>query len=316
LERVLQVAKSVLRKEGEALIGLSEKLDRSFVHAVNLLLETKGRVVLTGIGKSGIICKKIAATFSSTGTPAFFLHPVDAVHGDLGMLRGDDTLIAVSNSGESAEVLNVVSVVKSFGIPVIGITNDINSSLSKLSDVVLLLHVDEEACPLGLAPTTSTTATLALGDALAAALIVARGFNSEDFARLHPGGKLGIRLSKVKNLMRTGSEIPEVSPDTSMKDAIYEISSKKLGATLVVDNGKLVGIVTDGDLRRFFEKGGKLEDKVKNAMTKNPKTVSEDEFAENALEIMEKFKITVLPVVNKGKIKGILHLHDILGRRF
>jgi len=304
LERVLQVAKSVLRKEGEALIGLSEKLDRSFVHAVNLLLETKGRVVLTGIGKSGIICKKIAATFSSTGTPAFFLHPVDAVHGDLGMLRGDDTLIAVSNSGESAEVLNVVSVVKSFGIPVIGITNDINSSLSKLSDVVLLLHVDEEACPLGLAPTTSTTATLALGDALAAALIVARGFNSEDFARLHPGGKLGIRLSKVKNLMRTGSEIPEVSPDTSMKDAIYEISSKKLGATLVVDNGKLVGIVTDGDLRRFFEKGGKLEDKVKNAMTKNPKTVSEDEFAENALEIMEKFKITVLPVVNKGKIKG------------
>ena len=316
MERVLQVAKSVLRKEGEALIGLSEKLDRSFVHAVNLLLETKGRVVLTGIGKSGIICKKIAATFSSTGTPAFFLHPVDAVHGDLGMLRGDDTLIAVSNSGESAEVLNVVSVVKSFGIPVIGITNDINSSLSKLSDVVLLLHVDEEACPLGLAPTTSTTATLALGDALAAALIVARGFNSEDFARLHPGGKLGIRLSKVKNLMRTGSEIPEVSPDTSMKDAIYEISSKKLGATLVVDNGKLVGIVTDGDLRRFFEKGGKLEDKVKNAMTKNPKTVSEDEFAENALEIMEKFKITVLPVVNKGKIKGILHLHDILGRRF
>jgi arabinose-5-phosphate isomerase len=316
LERVLQVAKSVLRKEGEALIGLSEKLDRSFVHAVNLILETKGRVVLTGIGKSGIICKKIAATFSSTGTPAFFLHPVDAVHGDLGMLRGDDTLIAVSNSGESAEVLNVVSVVKSFGIPVIGITNDINSSLSKLSDVVLLLHVDEEACPLGLAPTTSTTATLALGDALAAALIVARGFNSEDFARLHPGGKLGIRLSKVKNLMRTGSEIPEVSPDTSMKDAIYEISSKKLGATLVVDNGKLVGIVTDGDLRRFFEKGGKLEDKVKNAMTKNPKTVSEDEFAENALEIMEKFKITVLPVVNKGKIKGILHLHDILGRRF
>jgi arabinose-5-phosphate isomerase len=316
LERVLQVAKSVLRKEGEALIGLSEKLDRSFVHAVNLILETKGRVVLTGIGKSGIICKKIAATFSSTGTPAFFLHPVDAVHGDLGMLRGDDTLIAVSNSGESAEVLNVVSVVKSFGIPVIGITNDINSSLSKLSDVVLLLHVDEEACPLGLAPTTSTTATLALGDALAAALIVARGFNSEDFARLHPGGKLGIRLSKVKNLMRTGSEIPEVSPDTSMKDAIYEISSKKLGATLVVDNGKLVGIVTDGDLRRFFEKGGKLEDKVKNAMTKNPKTVSEDEFAENALKIMEKFKITVLPVVNKGKIKGILHLHDILGRRF
>ena len=229
MERVLQVAKSVLRKEGEALIGLSEKLDRSFVHAVNLILETKGRVVLTGIGKSGIICKKIAATFSSTGTPAFFLHPVDAVHGDLGMLRGDDTLIAVSNSGESAEVLNVVSVVKSFGIPVIGITNDINSSLSELSDVVLLLHVDEEACPLGLAPTTSTTATLALGDALAAALIVARGFNSEDFARLHPGGKLGIRLSKVKNLMRTGSEIPEVSPDTSMKDAIYEISSKKLG---------------------------------------------------------------------------------------
>ncbi len=316
MKRSLKTAKEVLREEGKALLNLSERLNGEFEEAVNLILKTKGRVVLTGIGKSGLICKKIAATLSSTGTPAFFLHPVDAVHGDLGMLKGDDTLIAVSNSGETAEVLNVVSVVKSFGIPIIGITNEKESSLSKLSDVVLLLHVDREACPLGLAPMTSTTATVALGDAIAAALMVEKGFKSEDFAKFHPGGKLGIRLSRVENLMRTGKDIPIVSPDTPMRDAIYEISSKKLGAALVVDKGKLIGIITDGDLRRFFERGGTLEDRAEKAMTANPKTVSKREFAENALKLMEKFKITVLPVVDEGRLEGILHLHDILGRRF
>lgn len=273
-------------------------------------------MVLTGIGKSGLICKKIAATFASTGTPAFFLHPGDAAHGDLGMIRGDDTVIAVSNSGETAELLNIVPIIKSFGIPVIAITNNSESSLARLSDVTLLLHVEKEACPLGLAPTTSTTATLALGDALAVTLMKLKGFKSEDFARFHPGGKLGIRLSKVRDIMRKGDDIPVVSPSTSLKEVIYEISSKKLGATVVVEDRKLVGIITDGDLRRAFEKGVNFDTRAKDIMTENPKTIREDIFAEKAVEIMEKYKITVLPVVDEnGQITGIIHLHDILGRR-
>lgn len=273
-------------------------------------------MVLTGIGKSGLICKKIAATFASTGTPAFFLHPGDAAHGDLGMVRGDDTVIAVSNSGETAELLNIVPIIKSFGIPVIAITNNSESSLARFSDVTLLLHVEKEACPLGLAPTTSTTATLALGDALAVTLMKLKGFKSEDFARFHPGGKLGIRLSKVKDIMRKGDDIPVVSPSTSLKEVIYEISSKKLGATVVVEDRKLVGIITDGDLRRAFEKGVNFDTRAKDIMTENPKTIREDIFAEKAVEIMEKYKITVLPVVDEnGQITGIIHLHDILGRR-
>ncbi len=273
-------------------------------------------MVLTGVGKSGLVCKKIAATFASTGTPAFFLHPGDAAHGDLGMVRGDDTVIAVSNSGETVELLNIIPIIKSFGIPVIAITNNSESSLARLSDVTLLLHVEKEACPLGLAPTTSTTATLALGDALAVTLMKLKGFKSEDFARFHPGGKLGIRLSKVKDIMRRGKDIPVVSPDTTFKEVIYEISSKKLGATLVVEDKKLVGIITDGDLRRALEKGVSFDTRAKDIMTENPKTIHEDIFAEKAVEIMEKYKITVLPVVDKkGQITGIVHLHDILGRR-
>ena len=273
-------------------------------------------MVLTGVGKSGLICKKIAATFASTGTPAFFLHPGDAAHGDLGMVRGDDTVIAVSNSGETAELLNIVPVIKSFGIPVIAITNNSESSLARFSDVILLLHVEKEACPLGLAPTTSTTATLALGDALAVTLMKLKGFKSEDFARFHPGGKLGIRLSKVRDIMRKGDDIPVVSPDTTFKEVVCEISSKKLGATVVVEDKKLVGIITDGDLRRAFEKGVNFDTRAREIMTENPKTIREDIFAEKAVEIMEKYKITVLPVVNEnGQITGIIHLHDILGRR-
>ena len=273
-------------------------------------------MVLTGVGKSGLICKKIAATFASTGTPAFFLHPGDAAHGDLGMVRGDDTVIAVSNSGETAELLNIVPIIKSFGIPVIAITNNSESSLARFSDVTLLLHVEKEACPLGLAPTTSTTATLALGDALAVTLMKLKGFKSEDFARFHPGGKLGIRLSKVRDIMRKGDDIPVVSPDTTFKEVVCEISSKKLGATVVVEDKKLVGIITDGDLRRAFEKGVNFDTRAREIMTENPKTIREDIFAEKAVEIMEKYKITVLPVVNEnGQITGIIHLHDILGRR-
>ncbi|GAB6077124.1 KpsF/GutQ family sugar-phosphate isomerase [Desulfurobacterium crinifex] len=313
---ILKVGKETIIQEAEALKALAEHLDESFVKAVDLLYKTKGRVVLTGIGKSGLICKKIAATFASTGTPAFFLHPGDAAHGDLGMVRGDDTVIAVSNSGETAELLNIVPIIKSFGIPVIAITNNSESSLARFSDVTLLLHVEKEACPLGLAPTTSTTATLALGDALAVTLMKLKGFKSEDFARFHPGGKLGIRLSKVKDIMRKGDDIPVVSPSTSLKEVIYEISSKKLGATVVVEDRKLVGIITDGDLRRAFEKGVNFDTRAKDIMTENPKTIREDIFAEKAVEIMEKYKITVLPVVDEnGQITGIIHLHDILGRR-
>jgi len=268
------------------------------------------------VGKSGLICKKIAATLSSTGTPAFFLHPTDAAHGDLGMVKGEDTVIAVSNSGETAELLSIIPLIKSFGIPVIAITSNPNSSLARLSDVVLNIGVKREACPLNLAPTTSTTVTLALGDAIAAALMKLKGFTPEEFAKFHPGGKLGIRLSKVKEIMRTGREIPIVKPDTPLKEAIFEISSKKIGATLVVENGKLVGIITDGDLRRALEKGATLETKVSELMTKNPKQIEEEAYGEEALREMEKHKITVLPVVNKeGKLKGIIHLHDILGRR-
>jgi len=315
--KILETAKKVLDDEGKAILSLKEKIKDDFLKAVKLLLNTQGRVVLTGMGKSGLICKKIAATLSSTGTPAFFLHPADAIHGDLGMLKGDDTIIAVSNSGETKEVLNIIPTIKSFGIPVIAITNDPSSSLSKLADISLHLGIEKEACPLGLAPMSTTTATLALGDAIAAALMVEKGFKDEDFAKYHPGGKLGIRLSKVKELMRKGEDVPVVSPETSVKDAIYEISSKKVGATLVVENGKLVGILTDGDLRRFFEKDGTIKAPVKTAMTFSPKTIEEDEFAEKAIEKMEKYKITVLPVVDRnGNLKGIIHLHDILGRRF
>ncbi|WP_022846887.1 MULTISPECIES: KpsF/GutQ family sugar-phosphate isomerase [unclassified Desulfurobacterium] len=315
-ERILKIGKQVLKEEGDALINLSESIGTEFVKAVSILLKTEGRVVLTGMGKSGLICKKIAATLSSTGTPSFYLHPADAVHGDLGMLKGDDTVIAISNSGETAELLNIIPIIKSFGIPTIAITNNPVSSLAKLCDVSLFLNVKKEACPLGLAPMTTTTATLALGDAIAAALMVEKGFKSEDFARFHPGGKLGIRLSRIKDLMRKGEDVPIVSPETTIKDAIYEISSKKLGATLVVENGKLAGILTDGDLRRFFEKGGNISSKVKEAMTVSPKTIEEKAFAEKAIEIMERYKITVLPVVDEsGNLKGIIHLHDILGRR-
>jgi len=312
----VEEARKVILSEAESLVTLAEKLDESFVRAVEILRRTKGRVVLTGVGKSGLICKKIAATFASTGTPAFFLHPGDALHGDIGMVKGDDTVVALSYSGETVELLNVLPIIKSFGIPVIAITNNGASSLARLSDVVLLLHVEREACPYGIVPTASTTAMLALGDALATVLMRLKGFTSEDFAKLHPGGMLGVRLSKVGDIMRTGSEIPVVSPATPLKDVIYEISSKKLGATLVLENGRLVGIITDGDLRRAFERGVDFSAKAKDIMTFNPKTIEESVFAEKAVEVMERHKITVLPVVGSdGELKGIIHLHDILGRR-
>ncbi|SMO35115.1 arabinose-5-phosphate isomerase [Balnearium lithotrophicum] len=296
---------------------MAELLDENFERAVQIIYRTQGRVILTGVGKSGLICKKIAATLSSTGTPAFFLHPTDAAHGDLGMVRGEDTVIAVSNSGETAELLSIVPIIKSFGIPVIAITSNPKSTLSRISDVTINLHVEREACPLNLAPTTSTTLTLALGDAIAGALMKLKGFTPEEFKRYHPGGKLGIRLSKIGEIMRRGEEIPKVYPETPVKKVIFEVSAKKLGATLVLDRREnLVGIITDGDLRRAFEKGYNLDSKAQEIMTRNPKVIREDVFAEEALKIMEKNKITVLPVLNRqNKVVGIIHLHDILGKR-
>ncbi len=313
---ILKEAKKTILLESEALKKLADSIDENFAKAIEILANTKGRVILTGVGKSGLICKKIAATLSSTGTPAFFLHPADAAHGDLGMVKGEDTIIAVSNSGETEELLNIIPVLKSFGIPIIAITGNPSSSLARLADVTLNLHVEKEACPLGLAPTVSTTNTLALGDAIATVLMKLKGFSSNDFAKFHPGGKLGIRLSKLRDIMRTGNEIPSVSPEASLKDVICEISSKKLGATLVMEDRELLGIITDGDLRRAFEKGVDFSSKAKEIMTPNPKTISRNEFAEKAIELMEKFKITVLPVVDEeNKVVGIIHLHDILGRR-
>ena len=306
----------MLKEEAKAITELAEAIDGNFEKAIEILLKTKGKVVLTGVGKSGLICKKIAGTLSSTGTPAFFLHPTDAAHGDLGVLRGDDTVIAISKSGETEELLNIIPLIKSFGIPVIAITNNPDSTLARLADVSLCINVKKEACPLGLAPTTSTTATLALGDAIAIALMEIKGFSSEDFAKLHPGGKLGIRLSRLRDIMRTGSAIPVVKPDTPLKEVVYEISSKRLGATLVMEGEKLVGIITDGDLRRALERGYSITAKAKEIMTRNPKVINQNEFAEKAIEVMEFYKITVLPVVNdENKVVGIIHLHDILGRR-
>ncbi|WP_142933568.1 KpsF/GutQ family sugar-phosphate isomerase [Balnearium lithotrophicum] len=314
---ILKEGRRILKEEARALQKLAELLDENFERAVQIIYRTQGRVILTGVGKSGLICKKIAATLSSTGTPAFFLHPTDAAHGDLGMVRGEDTVIAVSNSGETAELLSIVPIIKSFGIPVIAITSNPKSTLSRISDVTINLHVEREACPLNLAPTTSTTLTLALGDAIAGALMKLKGFTPEEFKRYHPGGKLGIRLSKIGEIMRRGEEIPKVYPETPVKKVIFEVSAKKLGATLVLDRREnLVGIITDGDLRRAFEKGYNLDSKAQEIMTRNPKVIREDVFAEEALKIMEKNKITVLPVLNRqNKVVGIIHLHDILGKR-
>jgi arabinose-5-phosphate isomerase len=264
------------------------------------------------MGKSGLIGKKIAATLSSTGTPAFFLHPAEALHGDLGMVEKNDLVIAISNSGETPELMAIVPILKRWGNKIIAITNRKDSSLAKLSDVVLYLNVDKEACPLNLAPTSTSTATLVLGDALAVVLLKLRDFKSEDFAMFHPGGSLGKKLMRVSQIMR--KDLPIVKEDTPLKEAVLVISEKGLGATLVVDNkGNLVGIITDGDLRRFINKGKSIDNSLtKEAMILNPKTSSPDWLVLQALEVMEKYNITVLPVVEDKKPVGIIHIHDIL----
>jgi arabinose-5-phosphate isomerase len=313
-------AKKVLRIEAAAVAALIDRIDESFERAVELILKCKGRVVVTGMGKSGLIGKKIAATLASTGTPALFLHPAEGIHGDLGMVTRGDAVIALSNSGETEELSRMLPSLKRLGIRIIALTGNSESTLANNSDVVINVGVKEEACPLGLAPTASTTAALAMGDALAVALLDQRGFREEDFACFHPGGTLGKKLLlRVRDLMHTGNEVPVVSETTLIKDAIYEISSKKMGVTAVVSaDGKLTGVISDGDLRRWMEKTEKtgenlLAKKTEEIMTRHPKVANKDSLAAEAVAIMEKHAITCLIVTDSlARPEGVIHLHDLL----
>jgi len=313
-------ARRVLRIEAEAVAALVNRIDEQFEKAVEMVLKCRGRVVVTGMGKSGLIGKKIAATLASTGTPALFLHPAEGIHGDLGMVTRGDTVIALSNSGETEEIALMLPSLKRLGIKIIALTGNPESTLAKNSDVIIDVGVKEEACPLGLAPTASTTATLAMGDALAVVLLDQRGFKEEDFACFHPGGTLGKKLLlRVKDLMHTGDDVPVVTATTLIKDAIYEISSKKMGITSVVNkDGKLVGVISDGDLRRWIERTEKsgenlLSKKAEDIMTKKPKIANKDSLAAEAVAIMEKNSITCLIVADAAsKPEGVIHLHDLL----
>ena len=312
-----ETAKKVLKIEAEAIADLIPRLGESFDQAVELLAGCQGRVVVTGMGKSGIVCRKIAATLNSTGTPSTFLHPAEAIHGDLGMLATGDVVLALSNSGETEELVKLVGTIKRLGIPLISMAGNMESTLAQGSDLALDVGVNQEACPFGLAPTASTTAALALGDALALTLSEKKGFHLEDFARLHPGGKLGKRLAKVGDLMHRGDQIPKVGVETLMDEVIYEMSSKKLGVTGVVEDGdRLVGVIADGDLRRLLQKERDevLARTAGECMTKDPRTISEDELAVSALNIMEQNKITSLMVTDgSNKIVGVIHVHDLWG---
>jgi arabinose-5-phosphate isomerase len=317
MENIINIARKVLKIEADAVAALAEKLDSAFEKAIDIIFKSKGRVVVTGMGKSGLVGKKIAATLASTGTPAFFMHPAEASHGDLGMVTADDVIIAISNSGETEELVGLIPFLKRFDVSLISMTGSRNSTLAKSADVHLDVSVKEEACPLGVVPTASTTAALAMGDAVAVALLVKRGLKQEDFAFFHPGGNLGKKLFiKVKDLMHTGDALPFVSPEAEMTKAVVEISSKRLGVAIVIDSSKkILGVLTDGDIRRGIEKQGKgfFDTKVGEVMTKNPKTIAEDELAVKALSIMETHSITSLAVPDSdGKAIGVIHLHDIL----
>jgi arabinose-5-phosphate isomerase len=310
----LALARKVLETEAAAILALVSRLDARFDRAVELLKCCRGRVILTGMGKSGIICHKIAATLSSTGTPAFFLHPAEATHGDLGKLQSDDVVVALSSSGETDEILRLLETIRRLGAKLIAITGAPGSTLDQAADVSLDCSVIEEACPLNLVPTASTTAALALGDALAMTLLVEKGFRQEDFANLHPGGKIGKRLMRVESLMTAGKHCPIVRADTRMRDVIYEMSSKKLGMTCVVDGeDTLLGIITDGDLRRHMNKApGILELTAGEVMTRDPVTIPPTTLAAEALNIMEQRKITSIVVDAGGKrVAGVVHLHDL-----
>jgi arabinose-5-phosphate isomerase len=311
----LATAKRVLQIEADAIVGLIGRLDERFEKAVELLFACKGRVVVTGLGKSGLIGRKIAATFSSTGTPSLFLHAADALHGDLGMLTSHDVLLAISQSGETEELVELLESVKRLGIHLITLTAQARSTIASASDVVLDIAVKEEACSLNLAPTASTAAALAMGDALAISLLERRGFKEEDFAALHPGGRLGKKLRRVEGMMHSGDDAPRVLASAKMPDVIYEMSRKGLGLAAVTEpDGRLLGIITDGDLRRIMQtrKQNVLDLLAADCMTRNPVTLPRTELAASALRLMEEKKITsVLVVDEKGRLEGVVHIHDL-----
>jgi arabinose-5-phosphate isomerase len=311
----LETARKVLEIEAKALAELPQRLDQRFVQAVEIIFACRGRVVVTGMGKSGLIGQKISATFSSTGTPSFFLHPAEALHGDLGSLVRNDVLVALSYTGETEELLRLLDTIKCLGISLISLTGGLKSTLAQASDVVIDVGIHQEACPLGLAPTASTTVMLAMGDALAMALLEKRGFSTEDYAALHPGGGLGVKLRRVENVMHAGTQIPRVSPQTQIPDVIYEMSKKGLGVTAVVDDSnRLAGLISDGDLRRFFQREGNraLGLSAADCMTLTPVTIGAKELAARALNLMETRKITSLMVVDSaGKLDGVVHIHDL-----
>ncbi len=319
-KKILEEGIRVLRIESEAISGLIKRLDHRFIDAVNLCFACKGHVVVIGMGKSGLIGKKMSATFASTGTPAFFMHPSEAIHGDLGMISKDDLAVMISNSGETEEILRILPSLKRLDLKLITLTGEVKSALALRSDVVLDVSVDEEACSLGLAPTASTTAALAMGDALAIALLEKRGFRKEDFASFHPGGALGRNLLlKVEDLMHTGTRIPKVFENTPMNEVVLEMTAKKLGMTTVRDEkNTLIGVITDGDLRRLFktvsqESTNLFSLPAHTAMSPNPKTIKKDALAAEAVRIMEDSAITALIAVDRaGNVEGIVHMHDLL----
>lgn len=315
---IIEEARKVIRIEADALMALADSINGEFEQAVRRILSTKGRVVVTGMGKSGLVGQKIASTMASTGTPAFFLHPAEGIHGDLGMIMKGDVVIAISNSGETDEVVRILPIIKRLGASLISMSGNPKSSLAKAGDVFLDISVKEEACPLGLAPTASTTATLAMGDALAVALLLERGFRPEDFALFHPGGSLGKKLLLTAgDLMHAGDAVPIVTSDTPMRDALFVITSKGLGVTGVVDgSGALLGVITDGDLRRALSKGlAVLELPAGELMSRNPKRIKRGELAAKALQQMEQYSITSLFVFegdDDAQPVGVIHLHDLL----
>jgi len=309
------LARRVLETEAEAIRALVPRLDERFDRAVTLLRDCRGRVILTGMGKSGLICRKIAATLTSTGTAAYFLHPAEAIHGDLGVIRSEDTVVALSYSGETDEILRLLETIRRLGATLIALTGAPRSTLALAADIALDCSVAEEACPMNLVPTASTTAALALGDALAMSLLVEKGFREEDFVSLHPGGRLGRRLMRVETVMHAGPECPTVSGRATMRDVIYEMSSKGLGMTCVVDDdGALLGLITDGDLRRHMDRSSNImERRAEDVMTRSPIAVSPSMLAAEALNIMEQRKITALVVVRgtPPQVAGVVHLHDL-----
>jgi arabinose-5-phosphate isomerase len=309
----LDLARKVLRTEAAAILALVDRVDERFMAVVRLLATCRGRVIVTGMGKSGIIARKIAATLTSTGTPAFFLHPAEAVHGDLGAIQGDDVVLALSHTGETGELLRLLETIRRIGAKIVAMTGAPDSTLGRAADHVLDCGVSEEACPLNLAPTASTTATLALGDALAMTLLVEKGFQPDDFATLHPGGGIGKKLLRVEALMNAGPKLPSVSVHAPMREVIAEMSAKRLGMTCVVDAGnRLAGIITDGDLRRHLEPGNLLDQPAAAVMTTSPATVGRSMLAVQALALLEQRKITSLVVVDADRrVEGVLHLHDL-----